>query len=131
MTILSEKGVPTPVVHTKLPRPRSRMDPADDVDGAAKASPLYAKYGTRVDAESAREVLAARMEASTAAAAQAEADEAPKKQADEAAKQAAKTRRSRPAGGRRRRRLPQLPRGQAIQKEVVRGVFGMLKKAMR
>ena len=37
------------------------MAPADDVDGAAKASPLFAKYGTRVDAQSARELLAARL----------------------------------------------------------------------
>ena len=37
------------------------MGPADDVDGKAKASPLWAKYGQRVDNESAREMLAARM----------------------------------------------------------------------
>ena len=62
VTILSEDGVPTPVVHTRLRAPASRMGPADDVEGAAKASPLYAKYGTRAEAESAREKLAARME---------------------------------------------------------------------
>src|SRR3954466_9393744 len=62
VTILSENGVPTPVVHTRMRAPASRMAPADDVDGAAKASPLFAKYGTRVDAESAREKLAARTE---------------------------------------------------------------------
>ena len=32
VTILSETGVPTPVVHTKLRAPRARMAPADDVD---------------------------------------------------------------------------------------------------
>src|SRR3954467_14079645 len=62
VTILSESGVPTPVVHSKLPGPRSRMAPADDVDGAAKASPLWSKYGTRTDAASAREMLASRLE---------------------------------------------------------------------
>ena len=41
-------------------RRSASMGPADDVDGAAKASPLCAKYGTRVDGESAREMLAAR-----------------------------------------------------------------------
>ena len=64
VTILSESGVPTPVVHTRLRPPQSRMGPADDVAGAATASPLFAKYGTRVDANSAREMLAARMAAS-------------------------------------------------------------------
>ena len=58
VTTLSDEGVPTPVVHTRLRAPASRMGPADDVDGAAKASPLFAKYGQRVDAESAREKLA-------------------------------------------------------------------------
>src|SRR4051795_12079526 len=57
VTILSESGVPTPVVHTRMVAPRSRMAPADDVEGAAMASPLFAKYGTRVDAQSAREML--------------------------------------------------------------------------
>ncbi len=68
VTLLNEKGVPTPVVHSRLPAPRSRMDPADDVDGAAKASPLYATYGTRIDSQSARELLAARVADATAAA---------------------------------------------------------------
>src|SRR3954451_24688903 len=61
VTILSDDGVPTPVVHTKLPGPRSRMAPADDVAGAAKASPLWAEYGTPMDAQSAREILASRI----------------------------------------------------------------------
>ena len=47
VTILSEDGVPTPVVHTRLRAPASRIGPADDVEAAAKASPLFAKYGTR------------------------------------------------------------------------------------
>ena len=61
VTILSETGVPTPVVHTRITPPSSRMGPADDVEAKAKASPLWAKYGTRVDNQSAREILAARM----------------------------------------------------------------------
>src|SRR3954470_20033359 len=86
VTILSENGVPTPVVHTKLRAPSARMAPADDVDGAAKASPLFAKYGTRVDNVSAREKLAARTEAAAEAkpAPPAEAP-APKQEHKEAA----------------------------------------------
>jgi hypothetical protein len=57
VTILSESGVPTPVVHTRLDPPRSRMGRTDDVVRSAKASPLYSKYGTRVDNQSARELL--------------------------------------------------------------------------
>src|SRR5215210_2416949 len=66
VTILSESGVPTPVVHTRLRAPLASMKPAAGVDAAAKASPLYAKYGTRIDPDSARERLAARVEAAPA-----------------------------------------------------------------
>ena len=38
VTILSEDGVPTPVVHTRLRAPASRMGPADDVEGAIDRS---------------------------------------------------------------------------------------------
>ena len=120
---VATRACPTPVVHTRLRAPASRMAPADDVDGAAKASPLFAKYGTRVDAESAREMLAARMEKA--------AEEKPASRGREPKaehKQAAKA-----AGGRRRTRSGTSSKsreGKAIQKKVMRGVFGMLKKRL-
>ncbi|MCW3010046.1 MAG: hypothetical protein JWO90_450, partial [Solirubrobacterales bacterium] len=66
VTVLSPNGVPTPVVHTRVSAPVSRMAPPDDVAAVAHASPLWGKYGTRTEAESAREQLAARVEAATA-----------------------------------------------------------------
>ena len=88
VTILSETGVPTPVVHTSLCAPASRMGPADDVDGAAKASPLFAKYGhadrQRVGAREARR--AARAAAAAAAPAPVAAPPPPKAERREAAK---------------------------------------------
>jgi len=113
VTILSEDGVPTPVVHTRLRAPLASMKPAGDVAGTAKASPLYTKYGTPVDRESARELLAARM---------VEPDEvkpvlAPKRS------ESKKESRGDPVtdflGSRQ---------GKTLQREVVRGVFGLLKK---
>lgn len=62
ITLLSAKGTPQPVVHSKLLAPSSKIAPASDVPGAVAASPLLAKYGTRVDSNSARELLAARLE---------------------------------------------------------------------
>jgi hypothetical protein len=115
--------VPTPVVHTRLRAPASRIGPAPDVDGAAKGSPLYAQYGTRVEAESAREKLAARMEKATAAAAE-PAGEKPRARRRKAAPPVPA-----PSGG-----VEELGdflnsrQGKAIQKKVLRGVFGMLKK---
>ena len=61
VTLLSEHGVPTPVVHTRMVAPASRMAPADDVEAAARASSLWPRYGARTDAHSAREILAGRL----------------------------------------------------------------------
>ena len=116
VTILSESGVPTPVAHTKLRPPVSAMGPADDVEGAAKASPLYAKYGTRQDAQSARELLAARLGPGTAA-------EAPAEQHKEAAKATS-------GGADAIGDFLKSPTGRTVQREVVRGVFGLLKKSL-
>jgi uncharacterized protein len=62
VTVLSEKGAPTPVAWTRLPAPTSLMAPAppDVLDAIAAASPLRATYGESVDRESAYERLAAR-----------------------------------------------------------------------
>ena len=122
VTILSENGVPTPVVQTKLRAPASRMGPADDVDAAAKASPLFATYGARVDAQSAREMLAARMV--QAAPAAAPADEAP-------APQRAEGRGAGEGGGAQTiKKLLTSKQGQQIEKQIVRGLFGLLKSKM-
>ncbi len=63
VTVMSERGVPTPVAWTRLRAPRSRMAPADPaaVEQAVAASPLQAEYGAEVDRESAYERLAARL----------------------------------------------------------------------
>ena len=124
VTILSESGVPTPVVHTRLCAPASRMGPADDVDGAAKASPLYAKYGQRVDSESAREMLAARTAAAAAATpAPVGAPPPPKKEHREAAKAGS-------GGVEAIGKFLTSRQGKKLQRQVVRGVFGMLKKRL-
>ena len=62
VTVLSEKGAPTPVAWTVIRAPRSSMEAvgADGITAAAKASPLYAKYGQAIDRESAYEKLSAK-----------------------------------------------------------------------
>jgi hypothetical protein len=119
VTILSENGVPTPVVHTRLGPPSSRMGPADDVDGAAKASPLYAKYGTRTDAQSARELLAARLDQPTTPAAPPQVDERHKTAAKAAA-----------GGAGAIGDFLNSSAGKSMEREVVRGLFGLLKKSL-
>jgi DNA double-strand break repair helicase HerA and related ATPase len=60
VTVLSEKGAPTPVAWTKMRAPRSLMDTIgpDAIKAAAQASPLQAEYGQTVDRDSAYERLA-------------------------------------------------------------------------
>ena len=126
VTILSEHGVPTPVVDTKLRAPSSRMGPADDVDTAAKSSPLYAKYGTRVDNQSARELLAARLQQPTAPA-PAPASPAESKPSDDSHKAAAGAL----AGGAGvLGTFLKSKQGKQLESQVVRGVFGLLKKSL-
>jgi DNA helicase HerA-like ATPase len=75
VTVMSEKGAPTPVAWTRLRAPQGLMSPTPDpaIEAAVKASPLLAKYGTAIDRESAREILAAKMQAADDAAAAEEA----------------------------------------------------------
>ncbi|MBX7434862.1 DUF853 domain-containing protein [Mycobacterium sp. Y57] len=65
VTVLSEKGAPTPVAWTMMRAPRSLMDTigADAIASAATASPLQAEYGQTVDRESAYERLATKLAA--------------------------------------------------------------------
>lgn len=63
VTVLSEKGAPTPVAWTRIRPPRSLMDTIgnDAITEAASASALNGKYRTTIDRESAYEKLAARV----------------------------------------------------------------------
>jgi DNA helicase HerA-like ATPase len=63
VTVLSERGSPTPVAWTMLRAPRSAMSPIEPgaLTAAVAASPLQAEYGAPVDRESAYERLAARL----------------------------------------------------------------------
>ncbi|QIG39847.1 DUF853 family protein [Microbacterium sp. 4R-513] len=91
VTVMSEKGAPTPVAWTRLRAPQGLMSPTPEaqIGAAVAASPLLAKYGTAVDPQSAREILTAKMNAAAEAAA-AEAAALAKAKADaEYAKQQA------------------------------------------
>jgi DNA helicase HerA-like ATPase len=81
VTVLSPKGVPTPLVATLLVPPDSLMAALDPATFQARVATglLGAKYATRVDRESAHEMITARLQqakAAAAAAAQAQAQAA-------------------------------------------------------
>jgi hypothetical protein len=80
VTVMNERGAPTPVAWTRLRAPESLMGPADAtaMQASVQASPSYARYAEAVDRESASEQLAARMQAGAEkAAAEQAAKEAP------------------------------------------------------
>lgn len=124
VTVLDDRGVPTPVAATRLYPPASRMTPLTPEERAAAiaASPLRERYAERLDRESAAEMLEARL-----------AGDEPRQ---EEVRQRA---RRRPAPDRREPRPPDSLAdqvqdvlssgvGRQVAREVVRGVFGMLRR---
>nr|WP_204332181.1 helicase HerA-like domain-containing protein [Geodermatophilus sabuli] len=130
ITVLSERGSPTPVAATLLRAPRSLMAPADPASlrQAVASSPLSARYGQPVDRDSAYERLAARL------AAPPDQEPAP----DEPARRAP---RARPARSRTRAEEPEegvldqvlgssvfrsfaRSAASALGREITRGLFG-------
>ena len=96
VTVLDEKGRPTPVAPTMLDAPAAVMGPADPgvVSSIINSSPLLSRYRDAVDNESAFELMQARL-ADAARAAEEKAAEAQRqleeaKAQKEAEKQAAK-----------------------------------------
>ncbi len=149
VTVMSEKGAPTPVAWTRLRAPRGLMSPspAEEMTAAVDASPLLATYGTPVDRESAREILAAKMNKAAEAEAAADRAAADKARAAEDAKLAKQyeeewkeaTRATAPASRPKtttRTRKQDNPvadalssrTGQTVVREIVRGIFSTLKK---
>jgi DNA helicase HerA-like ATPase len=63
VTALSEKGTPTPLAHTLLRAPISRMDVLSplELDGLVARSALAKKYNEVIDSHSAHEILEQRM----------------------------------------------------------------------
>jgi uncharacterized protein len=116
VTILSERGAPTPVVWTKLLAPQSLMAalPEAELRAAAETSELWPKYAEEVDRDSAREKLAARLAASTDAP---EPPPPPKQPRGRGRKE------ENPVTGFLRSR-----EGRQMANTVVRGVFSLLKK---
>jgi DNA helicase HerA-like ATPase len=64
VTLLNEKGIPTPLVHTYLASPASRMDvlAQPEIDALVGGSKLVKKYAESVDNESAYEILNAKLQ---------------------------------------------------------------------
>lgn len=64
VTILNEKGIPTPLVHCMIRPPQSRMDILTDaeIDSLVSRSKIAAKYNEVIDSKSAYEILTEKLE---------------------------------------------------------------------
>jgi uncharacterized protein len=84
VTLLNEKGIPTPLVHTFLLPPATRMDilSENEIDKLVNASTLVKKYAVMIDNDSAYEMLTEKL----AEAATRESNEAAEKQAAKGSK---------------------------------------------
>ena len=121
VTVMNERGAPTPVAWTRLRAPESLMAPSDPaaMQAVVTASPRYATYAEPVDRESAHEILAAKLEEG---ARKREAEEEAAER-DAAAAEAEKERvRStrKPSSG---RRAPQQEEGGLVRDVVESGAF--------
>ncbi|MGW4851296.1 helicase HerA-like domain-containing protein [Streptomyces sp. NPDC004288] len=138
ITVLSEKGAPTPVAATRLRAPESLMGPVDAaaLDAAVRASPLYGRYAEAVDRESAYEKLTAEQRAAEAAALDAAA-------AEQAAKEAKAAEKAAKGGARAPKEEPSLAEqvvgsgmftslarsiGTQLGREISRSIFGTARR---
>lgn len=130
VSALNEKGIPTPLVHTMMSPPQSRMDILSDTEMQTliRQSKLYNKYNREMDSESAYEILSEKIEQS----AKEEAAIQQQKEAEkEAARQAKTTRTTGRAGKSTVEKMldntmtRQVARTAA--REVTRGLLGVLK----
>jgi len=127
VTVMNEKGAPSPVAWTRVRAPQGSMEPtpADQIASAVNQSPLLAQYGTAVNPVSAAESIEAK-EAATATAAQQAAAE--KQSWDQEIKRS--TRRSRTTSSSRSRYRRQSPlekaAGEAARtaaRELIKSIF--------
>jgi uncharacterized protein len=121
VTALSEKGMPTELVHTMMRPPFSRMDvlTEDEMENIIRRSELVSQYNREINRESAYEILSERMEEQN--------------QREERERQMKEQSRNMPRyGGTTRRQastfeqIMKSPVTRTVAREVARGLLGVL-----
>ena len=135
VSVLDEKGAPTPVERTLVRPPCSRIGPLTAQERAIirSISPIGTKYDNVVDRESAHEILTARAQAAANAAAEAQAQADAAKAAAAQAKEQARLERERRANPSFTEQVTR-QLGKSVQRSIinrvggaiVRGIFGNL-----
>lgn len=118
VTVLNEKGIPTPLAHTLLTAPSSRMDVISDKEKEAvmNSSKIRKKYNAEVDRESAYEMLNKKLDAA-------------EEKADNAKDTKDKTTTRRKSTRREKSTLEKAinsTAGRTVLREITRGILGVL-----
>ncbi len=126
VSVLNEKGIPTPLARTMLRAPMSRMDVLTDkeLDGVIDNSRLFHKYNQELDRESAYELLNSKIE---------KINLAKEKEIKKAAEQKERDRREKKVSkSYSRRSTRQNPIVKVLTSATfIRAVFGILKKVLK
>jgi len=120
VSVLSEKGNPTPLSAVMLCAPRSRMDvlTSQELDEITNSSQLIKKYNEVIDRESAFEILTAKLEAAAKEQEEAEKEKAQQKE-ESSAKE--KTTTQKIVESTTTRQI-----GRTVARELTRGLLGVL-----
>jgi DNA helicase HerA-like ATPase len=121
-TVLNEDGIPTPLVHTMLRAPQSRMDVLSqkEIRDIIDSSELIEKYNREVDRESAHEILSEKIEE----ALQDEQQEAMRSQRDKARRVSRRQEKSMVEQVLDSTVTRQI--GRTVARELTRGILGVL-----
>jgi DNA helicase HerA-like ATPase len=127
VTVMSDRGAPTPVAWTRLRAPQGSMQPtpAEQVVASVAASSLAAKYAAATDPRSASEILEEKIAADSAASQQAADDARVRKEAERLERRAP---RRAPRTSRRSQRMSPVDRavgeaGRTLARELVKNLF--------
>jgi DNA helicase HerA-like ATPase len=123
VSVLDEKGRPTPLVHTMLRAPQSRMDilSPSEINYIVRESYLVEKYNQEVDRDSAYEILGDKIKVA--------------QEEDHRAEMQRQQEKARTSSNRGRPRKTQLERtwdnttrqiGRTLAREITRGILGVL-----
>lgn len=123
ITGLSEKGVPTPVAHTFLLSPKSRMDILSDgeIHAIVNNSQLSSKYNQAIDSDSAYEMLTRKMQSYSE----------PKSSPKTAPSSSSTTSNSKKEEKSWIEKAMNSSAGKQVQRSIVRTFFDVLKKALK
>jgi uncharacterized protein len=125
VTVLNEKGIPTPLAYTLMRAPQSRMDVLSDseIDNIVDRSRLKAKYDEEINRESAAEILGRKMEY----AKEEEIQQARREEIEKASKQSSRTQRGERSFVEDVLRSPTVKQiGGTLTRELTRGLLSVL-----